>query len=84
MGVAALFAGVSSDIVCGLTPAAVAAPTLVTAAALGGLALIPVAVLAWVKGWFSLGGRLLYSLLALAAPVLAGWDWYWNLLGWQF
>ncbi len=62
---------------------------------LGGLAMVPTAAVAWAQGWLSVGGRLFYSLLALAAPLLAWgpvglwawwawWAWYWNLLGWQW
>ena len=63
---------------------AVAAASLISVAAVGGLALIPVTVAAWVKDWFTVGGRVLYTVLALLAPVLLWWAWYWNLLGWQW
>jgi len=48
---------------------------------LGGLALaiLVFAVLAWVRRYWSLGGRIFYSLLALLALLLIWWLAYWNL-----
>ena len=67
-GFAAFFAGVSSDIVFGVPSMVIVATTLLSLAAIAGLALVPKAVLAWRSGWFTVGGRTLYTLLALTAP----------------
>jgi hypothetical protein len=81
----ALFLGLSdSDVVYGATPAIYTATAMITVAATAGLLLIPAAAGAWWKRWFTIGGRLYYSLLALAVPVLLWWAIYWNLLGFQF
>jgi len=47
---------------------------------LGGLALAVLAVLAWVRRYWGLGGRIFYSLLALLAALLTWALIYWNLL----
>jgi CubicO group peptidase (beta-lactamase class C family) len=49
---------------------------------LGGLALaiLVFAVLAWVRRYWSLCGRIFYTLLALLAMLLTWWLLYWNLL----
>lgn len=83
-GLAAFFTGVSSDIVYGMPPIVVISATLLTFAATTGLALIPLATLAWRRHWFSLGGRLGYTLLALTTPLTAWWVWEWNVLGYQW
>ena len=83
-GFVAFFAGVSSDIVFGVPPMVIVATTLLSLAAIAGLALVPTAVLAWRSGWFTAGGRTLYTLLALTAPLTLWWVWYWNMLGYQF
>jgi hypothetical protein len=55
---------------------------LVLLYSLGGLALVIVvlAVLAWVQRYWSLGGRIVYSLLAVLAALLTWALIYWNLL----
>jgi CubicO group peptidase (beta-lactamase class C family) len=81
----ALFLGLSdSDVVYGATPTIYAATAMITIASTAGLLLVPAAADAWWKHWFTIGGRLYYSLLALAVPVLLWWAIYWNLLGFQF
>jgi CubicO group peptidase (beta-lactamase class C family) len=81
----ALFLGLSDpDVVYGATPAIYAATALITFTTTAGLLLIPAAAGAWWKQWFTIGGRLYYSLLALAVPVLLWWALYWNLLGFRF
>jgi len=44
-------------------------------------ALVVFAVLAWVRGWWTVWGRLLYTLLALLSAGYVWFLWYWNLLG---
>lgn len=39
------------------------------------------AIVAWIKGWWKLGTRILYSATALAALMLIWWAHYWNLIG---
>jgi CubicO group peptidase (beta-lactamase class C family) len=81
----ALFLGLSDDdVVYGATPTIYAATGLITLASTAGLLLIPAAAGAWWKRWFTIGGRLYYSVLALSVPVLLWWAIYWNLIGFQF
>jgi CubicO group peptidase (beta-lactamase class C family) len=85
LGTAAFFAAVSdSDVAFGPTPALYLAAGLITIGSLAGLALIPAAVGSWIHSWFTVGGRILYSLLALTAPYLLWWAVNWNLLGFRF
>jgi hypothetical protein len=83
-GFAAFIGAISSDIVFGVPPVLIVATTLLSLAAIAGLALIPTAVVAWRSSWFTVGGRILYTLLALTAPLTLGWVWYWNVLGYQW
>jgi hypothetical protein len=39
---------------------------------------------AWTNRWFTVGGRIYYSLLAVTAPVLLWWVNYWNPFGFRF
>jgi CubicO group peptidase (beta-lactamase class C family) len=81
----ALFLGLSDDdVVYGATPTIYAATGLITIASTAGLLLIPAAVGAWWKHWYTIGGRLYYSVLAFSVPVLLWWGIYWNLIGFQF
>jgi CubicO group peptidase (beta-lactamase class C family) len=81
----ALFLGISDDdVVYGATPTIYAATGLITVASVGGLLLVPAAAGAWWYRWFTIGGRLYYSVLALAVPVLLWWAVYWRLIGFQF
>ena len=57
---------------------------LLTLGSIVGLALVPAAVWAWKDRWFTIGGRLYYSLLAVTAPIVMWWTAHWNLLGWRF
>jgi hypothetical protein len=41
-------------------------------------------LVAWVRGHGSLGGRLYYSLMALASVLFVLFAGYWNMLGWRF
>jgi hypothetical protein len=41
-------------------------------------------VIAWMRGHWSLVGRLYYSLIALASVLFVLFAGYWNLLGWRF
>lgn len=83
-GFAAFIGGISSDIVYVVPPILIVATTLLSVAAIAGLALIPAAVLAWRSRWFTVGGRLMYTLLAVTTPLTLSWVWYWNLLGYQW
>ena len=72
LGLAAFFVAVSdSDVAFGPTPALYLAAALITISSIAGLALVPAAVGSWMHGWFTIGGRIFYSLLALTAPVPA-------------
>jgi len=48
------------------------------------LAFLALAVIAWVRGYWSLIGRLYYSIIALASVLFVLFASYWNLLGWKF
>jgi CubicO group peptidase (beta-lactamase class C family) len=39
------------------------------------------AIVAWVKGWWKLGTRILYTAAAIASLMLIWWALYWNLIG---
>ena len=85
LATAAFFMAISDTAVAyGATPTLYAAVGLITIGSLAGLALIPAAVGAWVNRWFTIGGRILYSLLALTTPLLVWWANYWNLFGFRF
>ena len=85
LGTLAFFVAVSdSDVAFGPTPALYLAAGLISVGALAGLALIPAAVAAWAGRWFTVGGRILYTVLALTAPYLLWWAVTWNLLGFRF
>jgi hypothetical protein len=36
------------------------------------------------RGWLSIGERIMLSILALTAPILVWWTNYWNLFGFQW
>jgi hypothetical protein len=82
--VALLLALGSTEAAFGAPPTLYLAAGFITIASVAGLALIPAAVGAWANRWFTIGGRIFYSLLALTAPVLLWWANYWNLLGFRF
>ena len=85
VAIVALFLGLSdSGVVYGATTAIYAATALITITAAAGLLLLPAAAGAWWKHWFTIGGRVSYSLLALTVPVLLWWALYWNLFGFRF
>ena len=48
------------------------------------LAFLALAVIAWMRGYWSLVGRLYYSLIALASVLFVLFAGYWNMLGWRF
>jgi CubicO group peptidase (beta-lactamase class C family) len=78
-GLALAFARV--DFVYGVPPTVVALLVLPNVGAILGVALVPLAVLAWRRRWWDRLGRLQYSLTTLAA---LGFIWFclvWNLLG---
>jgi CubicO group peptidase (beta-lactamase class C family) len=85
LGTVAFFLTVSnSDVAFGPTLSLYLAAGLITIASLASLALIPAAIGSWIRGWFTIGGRIFYSLLALTAPYLLWWAITWNFLGFQF
>jgi CubicO group peptidase (beta-lactamase class C family) len=45
---------------------------------------LALAVIAWMRGYWSLVGRLYYSLIALASVLFVLFAGYWNMLGWRF
>jgi len=48
------------------------------------LAFLALAVIAWMRGTWSLVSRLYYSLIALASVLFVLFAGYWNMLGWRF
>jgi len=48
------------------------------------LAFLALTVIAWMRGYGSLVGRLTYSLMALASVLFVLFAGYWNMLGWRF
>ena len=48
------------------------------------LAFLACTVIAWVRGYWSLVGRLYYSLVALASVLFLLFAGYWYMLGWRF
>ena len=78
------FIGVGGTIQFGMPPMAIIAVTLFTISAVVGLGLIPASVLTWVRGWLTVGERVVLSVLALTAPMLLWWTIYWNVFGFQF
>jgi CubicO group peptidase (beta-lactamase class C family) len=48
------------------------------------LAFLALAVMAWMRGTWSLVSRLYYSLIALASVLFVLFAGYWNMLGWRF
>jgi hypothetical protein len=45
---------------------------------------LALAVIAWMRGYWSLAGRLYYSLIALTSVLFVLFAGYWNMLGWRF
>jgi hypothetical protein len=78
------FIGIGGAIQFGMPPMAILAVTLFTVSAVVGLGLIPASVLTWVRGWLTVGERVVLSVLALTAPILLWWTIYWNVFGFQF
>jgi hypothetical protein len=48
------------------------------------LAFLACTVIAWMRGYWSLVGRLYYSLIALASVLFVLFAAYWNMLGWRY
>jgi uncharacterized membrane protein YuzA (DUF378 family) len=48
------------------------------------LAFLALAVIAWMRGTWSLMSRLYYSLITLASVLFVLFAGYWNMLGWRF
>ena len=48
------------------------------------LAFLACTVITWMRGYWSLGGRLYDSLIALASVLFVLFAGYWNRLGWRF
>ena len=78
------FIGIGGTIQFGMPPMAILAVTLFTVAAVVGLGLIPASVFTWVRGWLTVGERVVLSMLALTTPVVLWWTIYWNVFGFQF
>ncbi len=68
----------------GVPPGVKAALTLWAAGAAGAAVLMAFAVEAWRRSWWRVGGRVGFSLAALAAAGSAWWLHHWNLLGWRY
>lgn len=73
--------GNANEVVFGIPPLLQAALTLARVAALLTIGLVVFAVVAWIKRYFSVWGRLHYTLVALAALATSWWLWYWKVLG---
>jgi hypothetical protein len=78
------FIGIGGVIQFGMPPMAILAVALFTVSALVGLGLIPASVLTWVRGWLTVGERVVLSVLALTTPILLWWTIYWNVFGYRF
>jgi CubicO group peptidase (beta-lactamase class C family) len=65
-------------------PTVVVILSLLLIASMIGLALPIFVVLAWKRSYWSLGRRLHFSFIALAAFIMVPWLYYWNLLGFRF
>jgi CubicO group peptidase (beta-lactamase class C family) len=72
--------GVLFDLSTGLK-AALVIPIITTVLA---VAVVVLAVVAWVKGFWRVPGRVHYTLVALAAAAFVLWLNYWNLLGFRY
>jgi hypothetical protein len=49
-----------------------------------GFVFVALGVIAWLRGYWSVIGRLYYSSIALASVVFILFAGYWNMLGWRF
>jgi CubicO group peptidase (beta-lactamase class C family) len=59
-------------------------PTMATLAAVLALGSTVLAGLAWKQGYWTLAGRIHYTLVTLAGLGFAWWFNFWNLIGWKF
>lgn len=85
VGLIAFFLAVSDTAVAyGPTLMLYLATGLISLGAVASVALVPAAAGAWKSRWFTMGGRIYFTLLALTAPYLLWWANYWNLLGFRF
>jgi len=82
--VIAFFIGIGGTIQFGMPPMAILAIVLFTISAVVGLGLIPASVLTWMRGWLTVGERIVLSALALTTPILLWWTLYWNVFGFKF
>ena len=68
----------------GVSPLVVAMLGVLLCGAILGLATPVFAVLAWKDGYWSVWGRIHYTVLAVAALAFVWWLNYWNLLGFRY
>jgi CubicO group peptidase (beta-lactamase class C family) len=68
----------------GEIPSLLFVPTLATLAAVLASGAVVLAGLAWKRGYWTVAGRIHYTLVALAGLVFAWWFNFWNLIGWKF
>jgi hypothetical protein len=73
--------GLLGPVPFGLPTTAVVGLALTSAAAVGGLLLVPAAVTVWRRGLLTSTERITLAVLAGAAPVFLWWVTYWNLFG---
>jgi CubicO group peptidase (beta-lactamase class C family) len=59
-------------------------PTLATLAAILALGTTVFVGIAWKRGYWTVAGRIHYTLVTLAGLAFAWWFNYWNLIGWKF
>lgn len=69
------------NFIWGISPEIVNALNGVYLPVLLSLSLPILAIVAWVKGWWSLSTRILYTSAAIASLMLIWWAHYWNLIG---
>lgn len=72
------------ELVFGVTPIVLGLLTVPIITSLLTLAVLVMAFLVWKDGYWSIMGRVHYSLITLAALVFILWANYWNLLGFRF
>lgn len=71
------------NFVWGISDDMMAALNAITLPALMALTLPAVTMWAWIRCWWTLSGRLHYTLVTTAVFALIWWAWYWHLLGFQ-
>jgi hypothetical protein len=79
-----LLFGLGDDLAISIPPAVIVATTMILVAAILTAAAAPLAVAAWAKNWYTVGGRIYYTLVTVTGVAFVVWAWYWNVLGFKF